>query len=200
MLPNYGAVVRLLSRTKGCGFAPNMALFCGVDPVREVPKVTRSAAAAIARQHNVLYLSDILGPTKNPKSVGGSTQKENPRGIRRLSAGKFSESGSAGCPYFDSASCANDDEKQNEDLIRRFYNYAQWCWQSRIDDVVNSVACAFYEHLPTTPVFRQDMSRRFGPSAFKELKNVFCYHLQVAPKTTLYKVRKKNELWKFTGS
>jgi hypothetical protein len=65
----------------------------------------------------VLYLSDILGPTKNPKSVGGSTQKENPRGIRRLSAGKFSESVSAGCPDFDSASCANDDEKQNANLM-----------------------------------------------------------------------------------
>jgi hypothetical protein len=101
MLPNYGAVVRLLSRTKRCGFAPNMALFCGVDPVREVPKVMRSSAAAIARQLNVLYLSDILGPTKNPKSVAGSTQKS-----RRLSTGKFYESISAGSPYFDHARCA----------------------------------------------------------------------------------------------
>jgi len=65
MLPNYGAVVRLLSRTKRCGFAPNMALFCGVDPVREVPKVTPSAAAAIAPAAPMCF-SDILGPTKNP--------------------------------------------------------------------------------------------------------------------------------------
>ena len=34
-------------------------------------------------------------------------------------AGKYSESGSAGCAYFDSASVANDDKKQNEDLVTK---------------------------------------------------------------------------------
>ncbi len=73
--------------------------------------------------------------------------------------------------------CQDAYKKQGDDLIRRFYDYARWCWQSRIDDVVNAVACAFYEHLPTTPVLRRDMPRRFGRAAFKELRYVFCYHL-----------------------
>lgn len=73
--------------------------------------------------------------------------------------------------------CQEACKRPDEDLIRRFYDYAWWCWQSRIDDVVNAVACAFYEHLPTTPVMRQDMPRRFGRAAFKELRDVFCHHL-----------------------
>jgi len=73
--------------------------------------------------------------------------------------------------------CQDAYKKQDEDLIPRFYDYARWCWQSRIDDVVSAVACAFYEHLPTTPVLRRDMPRRFGRAAFKELRDVFCYHL-----------------------
>jgi hypothetical protein len=73
--------------------------------------------------------------------------------------------------------CQDAYKKQDDDLIRRFYDYARWCWQSRIDDVVNAVACAFYEHLPTTPVLRRDMPRRFGRAVFKELRDVFCYHL-----------------------
>jgi hypothetical protein len=73
--------------------------------------------------------------------------------------------------------CKDAYKKSDEDLIRRFYDYARWCWQSRIGDVVNAVACAFYEHLPTTPVMRRDMPRRFGRAVFKELRDVFCYHL-----------------------
>ena len=73
--------------------------------------------------------------------------------------------------------CTDACEKQEEDLTRRFYDYARWCWQSGIDDVVNAVACAFYEHVPTTPVLRRDMPRRFGKAAFMELRAVFCYHL-----------------------
>ena len=67
--------------------------------------------------------------------------------------------------------------RQDEDLVRRFYDYARWCWHSRIDDAINAVACAFYEHLPVTPVLRKDMPRRLGRTAFKELREVLCYHL-----------------------
>jgi len=73
--------------------------------------------------------------------------------------------------------CEDAYQKQSEDSIRRFYGFARWCWQSKIDEVVNAVACAFYEHLPTTPVLRRDMPCRFGRAAFKELRDVFCYHL-----------------------
>ena len=66
---------------------------------------------------------------------------------------------------------------QVEDLIRRFYDFARWCWQSPSADVRTAVACAFYEHLPTKPLLRRDMPRRFGRASFTELREVFRYHL-----------------------
>lgn len=73
--------------------------------------------------------------------------------------------------------CEDACRKQAEDLIRRFYDFARWCWQSPSADVRTAVACAFYEHLPTTPVLRRDMPRRLGRAAFTELREVFRYHL-----------------------
>lgn len=73
--------------------------------------------------------------------------------------------------------CEDAYKKSDEDLIRRFYDFARWCWQSPSTDVRTAVACAFYEHLPTTPILRRDMPRRFGRAAFTELRDVFCYHL-----------------------
>jgi hypothetical protein len=64
-----------------------------------------------------MYLSDVFGPTENAMSVGGSTQQKILAAFDDYVAGKYSESGSAGCAYFDSASHASDDKKQNEDLI-----------------------------------------------------------------------------------
>ena len=73
--------------------------------------------------------------------------------------------------------CQDAYRKQDEGLIRRFYEFARWCWQSPSADVRTAVACAFYEHLPTTPELRRDMPRRFGRAAFTELREVFRYHL-----------------------
>jgi len=73
--------------------------------------------------------------------------------------------------------CEDAYKQPDEDLIRRFYDFARWCWQSPSADARTAVACAFYEHLPTTPVLRRDMPRRFGRAAFNELRQVFCYHL-----------------------
>jgi hypothetical protein len=72
--------------------------------------------APFAKQ-NAMYLSDVFGPTENIMSVGGSTQQKILNAFVDYVTGKYSESGSAGCLYFDSASHANDDKKQNEDLI-----------------------------------------------------------------------------------
>ena len=33
-------------------------------------------------------------------------------------------------------------------LVRRFIDYAKWCWDARDGDTVNAVACGFLEHLP----------------------------------------------------
>jgi hypothetical protein len=73
--------------------------------------------------------------------------------------------------------CEEAYKKQNEDLIGRIYKFANSCWHSPNDDFVNAVACAFYEHLPTSPALRRDMPRRFGRADFRELRDVFCYHL-----------------------
>ena len=66
-----------------------------------------------------MYLSDVFGPTENAMSVDGSTQQKILTAFEDFVAGKYSESGSAGCLYFDSASHANDDKKQNEDLVTK---------------------------------------------------------------------------------
>ena len=71
-----------------------------------------------ARQ-NGMYLSDVFGPTENAMSLGGSTQQKILDAFVDYVTGKYSESGSAGCLYFDSASHANDDKKQNEDLVTK---------------------------------------------------------------------------------
>jgi len=68
---------------------------------------------------NVMYLSDVFCPTENAMSVGGSTQQKILTAFEDFVAGKYSQSGSAGCAYFDSASLANDDKEQNEDLIAK---------------------------------------------------------------------------------
>jgi hypothetical protein len=73
--------------------------------------------------------------------------------------------------------CEEAYQKQSDDLVRRFYDFARWCWKSPSADVRTAVACAFYEHLPTKPVMRRDMPRRFGRAAFAELRDVFRYHL-----------------------
>ena len=73
--------------------------------------------------------------------------------------------------------CEDAYDKHDEDLIRRFYDFSRHCWQSPNADLRTAVACAFYEHLPTKPVLRRDMPRRFGRAAFRELREIFCYHL-----------------------
>ena len=77
------------------------------------------------------------------------------------------------------SACEDATKKGDEDLIRRFYEFARWCWKSPSDDVRTAVACAFYEHLPTTPVLRRDMPRRFGRAAFNELQDIFRYLLRL---------------------
>ena len=75
------------------------------------------------------------------------------------------------------SACEEAYAKGGEDLIRRFYEFARWCWKSPSDEVRTAVACAFYEHLPRNPAMRRDIPRRIGRTAFAELREVFGYHL-----------------------
>ena len=70
-------------------------------------------------QQNMRYFSDVFGSTENAMSVDDTTQQKILDKFDDYVAGKYSASGSAGCLYFDSASHASDDKKQNEDLITK---------------------------------------------------------------------------------
>ena len=70
----------------------------------------------------------------------------------------------------------------DEDLIRRFFQYARWCWQSPgkdgyLSDAGTAVACAFYEHLPQSDAICRDLPRWLTRTEFGELRDVFRYHL-----------------------
>jgi hypothetical protein len=55
-------------------------------------------------------------------------------------------------------------------------------------DVVNAVACAFYEHLPQRENYRPLFSSWFFPHEFENLLPVFCYHLSEQELDELKKV------------
>src|SRR5882672_10752098 len=65
----------------------------------------------------------------------------------------------------------------NEDIIRRFYTYADWCWCQRQKELWNSVAVCFYEHLPDRRAVRDDMPRWLSPDKFRDLAGLFEWRL-----------------------
>lgn len=70
----------------------------------------------------------------------------------------------------------------DEDLVRRFFEYARWCWQGPVkngylSDAGTAVACAFYEHLPQSDSIRRDLPRWLTRVEFFDLRDVFRYHL-----------------------
>jgi hypothetical protein len=66
---------------------------------------------------------------------------------------------------------------RNEDLIRCFYTYADWCWRQRQKELWNSVAVCFYEHLPDRRAVRDDMPRWLSPDKFRDLAGLFEWRL-----------------------
>ena len=70
----------------------------------------------------------------------------------------------------------------DDDLIRRFYEYAAWCLESPgegryLSDAGTAVVHAFYEHLPQHGVIRRDMPRWLSREDFLGLREAFRYHL-----------------------
>jgi hypothetical protein len=71
--------------------------------------------------------------------------------------------------------------RQDEELLRRIYRYAQWCLQAprgkdASDDLATIVTVSFFEHLPTHREVRKAVGR-FLPKAFIEgMRDVFLYH------------------------
>lgn len=70
---------------------------------------------------------------------------------------------------------------KNEDLIRRIYQYADWCLQHHEDNVdaaehlPTCVCVAFYEHIPRCPQARADMPRWFSRDDIVLMKQTFSY-------------------------
>ena len=70
----------------------------------------------------------------------------------------------------------------NEDLIRRIYQFADWCLQHHEEDVdagehlPTCVCVAFYEHIPSYPAARADMPRWFLREDVLLMKQTFSYH------------------------
>lgn len=61
--------------------------------------------------------------------------------------------------------------------IRRFIEYAKWCWDARDGDTVNAVACGFLEHLPQHQGMRARIPEWFNKTEFDRLRPVFTYHV-----------------------
>ncbi len=72
--------------------------------------------------------------------------------------------------------CEEACRQESGDLVRRFYEYARWCRLSPSDEASTAVACAFYEHIPISPVLRRDLPRRMGRAEFRQLREIFGCH------------------------
>ena len=73
-------------------------------------------------------------------------------------------------------------EVLDDDLIRRFYEYARWCLESPgegrcLSDAGTAAVLAFYEHLPQLGVIRRDLPRWLSRDEFMGLRDAFHYHL-----------------------
>src|SRR5262245_44276630 len=71
---------------------------------------------------------------------------------------------------------------RNESLIRRIYEFADWCvkqpgGQTAEDDLATCVSVSFYEHIPEMPEARSDMTRWFTNEEFQRMQEIFRYHL-----------------------
>jgi hypothetical protein len=70
----------------------------------------------------------------------------------------------------------------NEDLIRRIYDFADWCLKqpstSEVEtDVSTAVSVAFIEDLPLDERITEDLHRWVSIETFKGFENLFRYHL-----------------------
>jgi hypothetical protein len=69
-------------------------------------------------------------------------------------------------------------EPQDDETIRRVYEFARWCCvASNSADVATSAVCHFYEHLPTSDPVRRDLPKHMTTQEFQEVSEAFKYHL-----------------------
>lgn len=57
--------------------------------------------------------------------------------------------------------------------LRRIYDFAQWCFHQKADDLRNAAAVAFYEHLADEPATRSQIPRWLQPDIFNACRELF---------------------------
>ena len=77
---------------------------------------------------------------------------------------------------------AYDASPRDESLIRRIYEYADWCLaaprgETAADDLATCTCVCFYEHIPQHPAARDDMPRWIPYQDFILMEHFFRYHL-----------------------
>ena len=69
---------------------------------------------------------------------------------------------------------------RNEDLIKRVYDYCDWCIDQPAgttaeDDLATCVSVCFFEHIPEVSEAVEDMPRWFSRADVLSMKDVFSY-------------------------
>ncbi len=78
---------------------------------------------------------------------------------------------------------AYEEDPWNEDLIRRIYSYAAWCFEqpqpdSAETDLSNAAAFGLIEDIPLDRKISEDLYRWMSVEAFDGFENLFRYHLE----------------------
>lgn len=66
-------------------------------------------------------------------------------------------------------------QANDEDLLRRIYMYAEWCWtqKDKSSDTYNAVCVAFYEHLVDEDITCQTIPVWIKPEIFEDIRDIF---------------------------
>ena len=80
----------------------------------------------------------------------------------------------------DAFHAAYDDSPRDESLIKRVYEYADWCCgqpagTTAEDDLATCVSVSFYEHIPESPAALADMPRWFSLEDVRQMQGTFTY-------------------------
>jgi hypothetical protein len=68
----------------------------------------------------------------------------------------------------------------NDDLVRRFFNYAAWCIDTakpQATDASTAAWCVFYEHIPGVDGLTAQLHRFMPRNRFIQVKDAFRYHI-----------------------
>jgi hypothetical protein len=70
-------------------------------------------------------------------------------------------------------------ERQDDDFLRRAYQYAEWCWsqRKRSGHIYNAVCVSFYEHLVDHEVTFEAIPFWIKPEIFADLRGLFEWRL-----------------------